>query len=333
MRVRHPLQRLAQRDGFAGVERDAGASAGGAKRMHVIHASLAADHDRQSRGKRGMVVQRPRHGDTVVAVEQFEIALDRVGRAGGFGGARIGGIGEVELAVATARPQRPRRRGCEGPQHLGFFPQAVVAQRHLGEIAPQSAEVADPHDRLAADGAAHGFHRSPGRCEQVEQKAFACSAQRIDRMIHLQRRFRRQPGSERQNPQRLFCILRQQQRGVAADSGPVLARAPGNQNLRFCEQQRAEAIGFRLKLADFGAQPLLVGGSADARAHQQDGADHRETEHAQRHRQRGQVLPAEIREGVDQPIRQARFRGPCGRDVDKTGRASARDAALHQRSA
>ncbi len=110
-----------------------------------------------------------------------------------------------------------------------------MAQRHFGEIAPQSAEVADTHDGLAADGATHGFHGSAGRRDQIEQKALPGIAQRIDRMIDLQRRFRRQPGSERQKPLRLCCILRHQQRDIAADLRTVLARGPGDQNLRFRE--------------------------------------------------------------------------------------------------
>jgi hypothetical protein len=144
----------------------------------------------------------------VLAVEQFEIALDCVGSVGGFGSARIGRVGEGDIAVFAFSPERPWRCGCEGPQHLCFCQKTVVTQRHLGEVAPQTAKIADTHDGLAADGAAHRFHGAAGRRDKIEQKAFSGIAQRIDRVIHLQRRLRQQPGSERQNPQGLFCILR-----------------------------------------------------------------------------------------------------------------------------
>ena len=90
---------------------------------------------------------------------------------------------------------------------------------------------------------------------QIEQEAFAGLAQRVDRVIHLQRRLRRQPGSERENALRLMLlrILRHQQRDVAADLRAVVARRPGDQHLRFREQQRAEAVGLELQVADFGA--------------------------------------------------------------------------------
>ena len=47
MRLRHPLQRGAQRGDLAGVDRDAGAAAAEFQRLDVIDAPLAADHDRQ----------------------------------------------------------------------------------------------------------------------------------------------------------------------------------------------------------------------------------------------------------------------------------------------
>ena len=59
---------------------------------------------------------------------------------------------------------------------------------------------------------------------EVEQEAFAGLAQRIDRMVHLQRRFRRQPGSKGEDA--LRRVLLQHQRGVAGDLRPVAAGRP-----------------------------------------------------------------------------------------------------------
>ena len=99
----------------------------------------------------------------------------------------------------------------------------------------------------------------PFEVDEVEQKAFAGLAQRVDGMVHLQRRFRRQPGSEGEDALRRVCwaSCEHQQRGVAADLGPVVAGGPGDQDLRFGEQQRAQPVGLDLQLGDVGAQPDL----------------------------------------------------------------------------
>jgi hypothetical protein len=53
-------------------------------------------------------------------------------------------------------------------------------------------------------------------------------AQRIDRMIHLQCRLRRQPGAEGKDALRLMLLglLRHQKRGVAADLRAIVAGSP-----------------------------------------------------------------------------------------------------------
>ncbi len=263
MRFRHPHQRFAQRGGLAGVDRDAGAAAHDIERMDVVEAALAADHDRQPRGERRIVFQRAVHLAAVGAVEQFEIAADRIRDAGGFGGAGIGGVGVAQAAVGALGPDRPGRGGGEAAQHLGFFQQRLVPQIGFGEFPPHAAEFANPDNGLAADGAAHRLEGVAVRRGEVEQEAFAGLAQRIDRMIHLQRRLGRQPGAERQHALRLrgVLLLRQHQRNVAADLGAVVAGRPRNQDLRFGEQQRAEPVGLDLQALDVGTQPRLDPGA------------------------------------------------------------------------
>src|ERR1700730_17475130 len=97
---------------------------------------------------------------------------------------------------------------------------------------------------------------------EVEQETFAGLAQRIDRMIHLQRRLRRQPGSERENALRLMLpgLLRNQKRGVAGDLRTIVACRPGDQDLRLREQQRAETVGLELQMLNIVAQPRLGSG-------------------------------------------------------------------------
>ena len=78
MRLRHPHQRCAECGGFAGVDGDADASAADIERMHIVDAALAADHDRQPRVEARRVVQCAVHLAAVAAVEQFEVAIDRI---------------------------------------------------------------------------------------------------------------------------------------------------------------------------------------------------------------------------------------------------------------
>ena len=171
--------------------------------MDVIEPALAADHDRQPRGEGRIAVQRTLHLAAVGAVEQLQVAIDRVRDAGGFGGPRIGGIGVGKPAGGALGPDRPGCGGGEAAQHLGLFRQRLVAQIGFGEFAAQSAEFANPDNGLAADGAAHRLEGVAVGGGEVEQEAFAGFAQRIDRMIHPQRRFRRQPGAEGQHALRL----------------------------------------------------------------------------------------------------------------------------------
>jgi hypothetical protein len=68
----------------------------------------------------------------------------------------------------------------------------------------------------------------------MQYKALTGLAQRVNGVIHLQRRFRRQPGSEGENALRLF--RRHQERHIAADLRTIVARGPRDQNLRLGEQ-------------------------------------------------------------------------------------------------
>ena len=199
MRLRHPHQRRAQRGGLAGIDGDADAAAADIERMHVVEAPLAADHDRQPRGKGGRFIQRAVHVAAAAAVEQFEVAVDRIGDVDRLGRPGIGGVGVARPPLARLGPDRPGRRGGETAQHLGLLQQRLVAEVGLGQFAAQAAEFANPYNGLAADGAAHGLDGVSIRGGQIEQKTLAGLAQRVDRVVHLQRRFRRQPGSEGQD--------------------------------------------------------------------------------------------------------------------------------------
>ena len=233
------------------------------------------------------------------AIEQSEVAIDRIRDAGRLGRPRIGGIGVIETALGALGPDRPRCAGRETAQHLGFFQQRLVPEIGFGEFPAQPAEFANPYNGLAADGAAHGFEGVSIRGGEIEQKALAGLAQRIDGMIHLQRRFRRQPGAEGQDALRLILrrIRRHQQRDVAADLRAIVAGRPRDQDLRLGKQQRAETVGLDLQALNVGAQPRFVVGGADAGPHQQDRRHHGETEQRQSRRQHRDFLTIESEEG------------------------------------
>src|SRR6266852_6759791 len=141
----------------------------------------------------------------------------------------------------------------------------------FSQFPAQSREFANPYNGLAADGAAHGLDGASIRACEIEQKTLAMLAQRVDRMIHLQRRLRRQPGSEGKDALRLVVLgfLRHQKRSVAADLRAIVACSPGYQDLWFGEQQRPETVGLGLQIPDIRAQPRLASCRANARAHQQ----------------------------------------------------------------
>ena len=220
--------------------------------------------------------------------------------------------------------------GSETAQYLGFFQQRLVAQVDFGEFPAQSAEFANPYNGLAADGAAHGLERVSVRRREIEQKTLAGVAQRVDRMVHLQRRFRRQPGTEGQDALRWMLLgVRHQQRGVAADLRAIVAGRPRDQDLRFRKQQRAQAVGLDLQVADVGAQPRLVPSRAQPRAHQQDRGHHRKAEQRQRRGQDRDFLVVEIEECRDHlPERQ--IAGISRRDRHQRGGAKSDQAVACQ---
>ena len=313
MGFRHPLHGVAQRGRLAGVDRDAGAAGVELQRLHVIDAPLAADHDRQPRAEAGIVVQHPAHLGALVVLQQFEVAVDGIGDASALGGPNIGRIGVTQIALDALGPYRPGRGGSEIAQQFGLFLQRPVAEIGFREFPAQSAEFANPHNGLAADGAAHGFDGAAVRGGEIEQKAFAGLAQGIDGMVHLQRRFRRQPGSEGEDALRRIQqrVLRDQQRGVAADLGPVVARGPGDQDLGFGEQQRAQPVGLNLQVGDVGAEAELGSGRPDAGPHQEDCGHDGKAEQGERRRQRREFLMIEVEPGRNR-LRDGQIAGKRG---------------------
>ncbi len=241
--------------------------------------------------------------------------MDRVRDTIGFGRFRIGGVGVAEVALSAFGPDRPGRGGREVTQQLRFLQQGPVAKVGFRQFPAQAAEVANPHNGLAADGAAHGLDDAPVRGREIEQKTLAVLAQCIDGMIHLQRRLRRQPGSEGEDALRgiLLRFLRHHERNIARDLRAVVAGRPRDQDLGFRKQQCAEPIGLGLQVRDIGAQPRLVSRCAEPRAHQEDRRHHRKAEQRQCGGQRREFLAVQIQMHRDR-IHERQIAGTSGRD-------------------
>jgi hypothetical protein len=153
---------------------------------------------------------------------------------------------------------------------------------------------------------------------QRQLEPVATVTQRIDRVIHLKRGFRRQPCSEREDALGRG-IARQHHGDVAGNLRAVVAGRPGDQDLRLGEQQRAEAVGLELQFPDACAQPRLVVRRAHARAHQQDRGHDREAEQRERGGQHREFLPVEVQH--------------YGKCVDEVGSLSRRSRQQRRESA
>ena len=120
MRVGEASERAAQRFHFGGVHADAGAAGLGTKIEHVKSPARAGDDGAQPAGIGATAPVLLRDVFARGAVEQFQAALDGVGGALGFDGARIGGVDEGQIPLRVARPQRRRQFFGERPQRGEF---------------------------------------------------------------------------------------------------------------------------------------------------------------------------------------------------------------------
>ncbi len=327
MRFRHPHQRSAQRIGLARVDRDADAAAADIDGTHVIDAPLATGHDRQPGivgfGRR----ERAFHLDTVAGIEQLDAALDCVGRTAGLGRLHIGGVGIAQLALGTLDPDREGRGVGEAAQHLGFLHHRLQAEIGLRQVPAQSGQFANPDNGLTADRAARRLDGMAVRRGEVEQKALAALAQPVDRVVHLQRRFRRQPGSKGEDA--LWRILLHQKGRIAGNPRAVVAGRPGDQDLRLGEQQRAVAVGLQLQALDHRMQPGFALRGADAGVHQQDRRQHGKAEQRQRCGQDRDFLAVEVEQGRE-GIQEGGVGGPGGRGEGQRAGGERDQAVAHQ---
>ena len=84
-------------------------------------------------------------------------------------------------------------------QRFGVADELFMARVEFGELALESAGVAQPQHRAAADGAAVGLDGAAGERHQLHGEAFAVGAQRIDGVLHRLRLVGLEPRAERQH--------------------------------------------------------------------------------------------------------------------------------------
>ena len=247
MRLDHARELGAHRLHLGAVDRHAGA-AGAARRIdHVEDAALAGGDGRQPAGI-GLPAAAGA-GEFVArgAVEQFELARDRVGRIAGLHRAGIGRIHEDQPAALVARPHRRGQRVEQRLHGLDVAHELVVTGGEIDQLVLDAADVAQPQHRAAADGAAFRLDRAPRGGGQRHDEAAAVAAQGFDRMLHALRRRRLQPAAEGEHA--FGHAARRDQAGVAEDVGLVGGRRPFHQHLRLRQQQRLEPVDVGMQRA------------------------------------------------------------------------------------
>ena len=113
--------------------------------------------------------------------------------------------------------------------------------------------------------------------------------------------------------------------GTSSATSPLIR--PRDENLRFGEQQRAQAVALRLQAGDLDPQPHLAAGRAHAGAHQKDRRHHGKPEQRQRGGQNSEFLMVEVEPGRN-GVRDGEFAGGGGSErQQKSGGESAQAVA------
>ena len=237
--IDHAGERNAHGFRFGGVKPNAGAAGVGAEIEHVEGASGACDHGRQPAGIGAVGRERAQNVVARRAVEKLEAARDGVVCGLGFDGARIGGIGEGQLARGVARPDRRRQVLDQGAQRSDFAQQVLVPRQKLDQVALDAASVFQAQHGAAADGAALHFDRMGMQGGQRQRKTFAAAAQVFDRPLHGESLAGFEPTAESEHAMRRGNA---DDRRIAVDMGLIGAGRPIHHHLRFGKQQRIGAV-------------------------------------------------------------------------------------------
>jgi hypothetical protein len=196
----------------------------------------------------------------------------------------------------------------------------LMTPGELGQLVFDAADLAQPQDRPCADHQALGFEDAAGESSHRHGEAHAARAQRIDGMLHVAGGVRLEPAAEGEHA----GIRRAHQRGIADDFGLVGGRVPCHQDLRLGKKQRVGAVDRGFGGDGLVARRRLDLGQAPARAHEQDRGDDGEAKHAERERERGDLVAIEQRKRRDVGVKRREF-------VARARRLGAGAAARQQR--
>ncbi len=262
------------------------------------------DDGRHARGEGPGADARAREVFTRRAVEQFQSALDRIGRVLGVDGAGIGRIDENQPAILVARPDRTGQRIEQGLHGLDVGQKPVVTGGEVHQFGFDAADVAQPQHRAPGDRASFRLERPAGAGGERHHEAAALLAQGLDRVLHALRRRRFQPGAEGEHA--LRHRTRYRDAGIADDFRLVGARRPGHQNLRLRQQQHLVMVEFGAQQRGFVMRRGLRDGGGLARAQEHDDGQHRKAEQAERHGGGGNLLTVCQVDEVDDAVENAR---------------------------
>jgi hypothetical protein len=140
-----------------------------------------------------------------------------------------------------------------------------MARGEVQQFLFDTANVPQAQHGTATDRAALSFHRASGTRCQRHDKAAAVVPQGVDRLLHAARSHGLEPGAERKHAFR--DAAGRGDPGVAKNFRLLGGSGPGHQDLWVGQQQRLEAIGFRLQRDNLiprtGFEPLGSPAGAD----------------------------------------------------------------------
>ena len=224
------------------------------------------------------------------AVEKLAAGGGGTGSVGRFHRAGIGGIDEGDPAIGIAHPGRGGQRLDDRTQGSGLGLQLLVMMGEVGEVALDAAHVGELEHRAAPDRPAFGGEVAAGRGGERDREALAAPEQPVDVGFQMQRLFGTQPG--RKGQELVGREVGRDDRGVADDLRHGIV-VPRHHHLRLRQQEVVEPVDLGGQRRHLGIGAGALGAEPFIGAHQQDGADHREEQHADEQGEPGQFVLVE----------------------------------------
>jgi hypothetical protein len=135
---------------------------------------------------------------------------------------------------------------------------------------------------------------SAGEGREQEGEGLSLRSQPFDRVRHRMGEIGAEPAREGED------VLRgergRNERNLADDLRLLASRGPYDENLRLRHHQRGEPINVRLQRCNLRTRPAVAHGRAIVGAHQHDRGQDRKDKHAEKKRERGELMRTEARE-------------------------------------